>query len=382
MRSRLLPLLLALPALAHGAAPAPDHRFAGDLYKTLASHEKGNLFFSPASVSVALSMTREGARGDTRAQMDQVLGAGGALALDGGKEVELRLANRLWLQAGYAFEQPFLDGTAKLYGAHAEIVDFRGVGAAEQARKKINDWVEGQTNHKILDLIPPKGVDEYTRLVLANAIYFKGKWATQFDKKETHDQPFFLDGKRSVKAPLMHAHAHFGYLRDRGVQIVSLPYKGGALDMVLIVPDAKDGLAEVEQHLALDRWLRPLYEDEVDLSMPRFKATYAVMMNDALRDLGMKDAFDQDKADFSGIADPAKTRGLPLYIAAVFHKAFVDVNEEGTEAAAATAVVMAEPDAVHEVPVVRADHPFLYLIREHKSGQILFMGRVVDPTAS
>lgn len=409
--SRLLPLLLALP-LAAGAAPAPkpspdlplqkelgqsSRAFATDVYGKVVAGEGGNVFFSPASITVALAMTLDGARGETATQMSRVLHLGapadGVRAtqrrqammgmLRGTKSYELRVANKLWPQAGYPFEAPFLEVTDKEWGARAEPLDF--VHATEPSRVRINAWVKDQTSGKIVDLIPAGALSDLTRMVLTNAIYFKGKWAHQFDKKLTTDQPFFAPAGQ-VKAPLMVQHGAFGYAAVDGVQLVSLPYQGGDLDMVLIVPDRRDGLAAAEHALlgagTLDRWLSALADDtELDLSLPRFKATFAVNLTDVLKKLGMPLAFDADHADLTGMARPARTGEPPLYISAILHKAFIDVNEEGTEAAAATAVIVMTTDAVHPPPpVVRADHPFVYLLRDRRSGAVLFMGRVVDPT--
>ncbi len=386
------PLAAAEPDLAKQVAAA-NHAFAVDLYGGMAG-KNGNLIFSPISVSLALSMTWEGARGETEAQMSQVLHLpllhGSPLeverrrllmgGLGGTKDYQLRVANKLWLQSGFPVEPAFLDATAKGYGAAAETLDF--VRAAEPSRLKINSWVEAQTNGKIKELIPGGAIDPSTRLVLTNAIYFKGRWAKQFDKKDTKSEPFFTGGKQ-VRAPLMSADATFGYAASDGAQLVSLPYRGDALDMVVIVPDDKSGLAALEKQLArpgkLDSWLRQMSEQEVYLYLPRWKAEVTVGMSALLIQLGMKLAFDPRKADFSGIA--GKGHEPPLYISAVFHKAFVEVNEEGTEAAAATGMVAAAADAMHQTPTVRADHPFIYLIRDRKSGLVLFMGRTVDPTA-
>ncbi len=387
MNRFLAVLLCAIPAAAGAATLEPakqlayaNHAFATDLYGKMAA-KPGNVFFSPTSIALALAMTWDGARGDTAAEMGRVLhlppldAALRALMMDSlrsGKEYELRVANKLWPAKDHPFEKAYLELTASDWRAKAEPLDY--VHAAEPSRLRINDWVKEQTNGKILDLVPGGAVGPDTALVLTNAIYFKGKWITQFKKKETRDEPFFLTNTKSIKAPLMHLNSQFGYSQVNGAQLVSLPYKGGALDMVLVVPDERDGLAAVEKRLPgeLDRWLARLESGEVDLYMPRFKATFSTSLNEVLKSLGMARAF-TDKADFSGIS------AVPIYISEAIHKAFVDVNEEGTEAAAATAIMMNTADATPRNATVRADHPFIYLIRERASGAILFMGRETNP---
>jgi serpin B len=381
--ARALPLtvLLATTTAAH-ADPAA---FAVGVYGKIAERNAGkNVIFSPASISIALGMTREGARGETLAEMTTLLGGDGRVILPKSSAFELRTANRLWIQSGYPIERDFLTAVADRWAAPGETVDFRS--DAERITKRINAWVLDQTNRKIVDLVPRGVITDLTRLVLVNAIYFKGKWAVEFDKKKTKDEAFFVAADRQVKTALMAQHGSLPYARIDGAQLVALPYKGDALEMVVIVPDAKDGLAAVERRLgatgALAGWLAGLRKTELDLFLPRFKATLAVGLAPVLRDLGMRLAFDAGRADFSGIARPASTGEPPLYISAVVHQAFIEVNEEGTEAAAATAVIVSTSDAVQAPPpVVRADRPFLFLIRDRKTGTVLFMGRVSDPTS-
>jgi serpin B len=372
-----------------------NQTFAVDLYRGLAGGD-GNLIFSPTSVALALAMTAEGARGETEAQMSAVLHLsplrGSPLeearrkllmaGLGGSRDCVLRVANRIWLQSGYPLEPAFREITAKGYGAEAESLDF--ARAAEASRKKINRWIEEKTNGRIVDLLPSGLIDSITRLVLTNAIYFKGTWARQFDKKATLAQPFFTGGSQ-VTASLMFEKAVLGYAAADDAQMVSLPYRGNALEMVVIVPDRRDGLAALERRLAepgrLDAWLGALNEREVALHLPRFKSNGFIALSQVLSRLGMPLAFDGGRADFSGIAKPKATGEPPLYIKEVVHKAFIEVNEEGTEAAAATGVIMAPRGIMRQLPTVRADHPFLYMIRERTRGSILFMGRIVDPTA-
>ena len=384
------------------AAPVEDaaqvaegcNRFAFDLYGRLKGGE-GNLFLSPYSISTALAMTYAGARGETAEQMAEVLrlpasgeavhGAYGALQSDlnaagEGGAFELVVANRLWGQKGYAFLPDFLALLEARYGAGLEQLDF--ARATEAARKTINSWIEKQTRDKIKELLKPGVLDAMTRLVLTNAIYFKGKWAEEFDKKLTRDEDFFPAPEKKVTAPLMHRTAKFGYFEGDGLQALELPYQGDRLAMVVLLPKrnvppgAKDGLAALEASLSAEKvadWLGKLHRREVRVALPRFKTTAEFSLRDTLVAMGMTDAF--GRADFSGM-----TGTRDLFISAVIHKAFVDVNEEGTEAAAATAVVIRPLNGGGSPPAFRADHPFLFLIRDTKTGAILFLGRILDPT--
>jgi serpin B len=388
----------AVDAVEQPTAPAEDvakvaegcNRFAFDLYARLKGAE-GNLFLSPYSISTALAMTSAGARGETAEQMAQVLflpasgaavhAAYGALQNDlntagAGGAFELAVANRLWGQKGYEFLSDFLALVEKNYGAGLEQVDF--AADTEGSRKTINAWVERQTRDKIKDLIKPGVLDAMTRLVLTNAIYFKGKWANEFDKKLTRDEDFFLTPEKKVTAPLMHQTKHFSYFDGGDFQVLGLPYQGDRLAMVVLLPKAKDGLAALEASLSAEKlaeWIGKMRRREVQVALPRFKTTAEFGLKDTLVVMGMADAFDPAKADLSGMNGKRD-----LFISAVVHKAFVDVNEEGTEAAAATAVVTRAGNGGGPPPVFRADHPFLFLIRDTRSGAILFLGRILDPT--
>lgn len=369
--------------------------FALDLYQQLRRGE-GNLFFSAYSISVALAMTYTGARGTTAEEMARVLhfdlfkGAGGPAsrlhpafgelisrinALGQSGECRLSVANALWGQKGAGFLPGFLNLLRTHYGAGLREVDF--VSAAEAARKAINAWVEGETQGRIQDLIPPGVLDALTRLVLVNAIYFKGTWASPFSREATREGPFTLPDGHKVTVPMMNRTGRYRYAESETLQVLELPYAGDDLSMVILLPRRADGLSDLEQELTpenLRGWLRRLRPRRVQVFLPRFTLTSGFRLDEALRTLGMTEAFTSGRADFSGM------NGLrDLYISAVLHKAFVEVNEEGTEAAAATAVVVART-AVPSRPVVfRADHPFIFLIRERRSGSILFLGRLLDP---
>jgi serpin B len=370
---------------------AGNSAFALELYAKLRGQE-GNLFLSPYSISTALAMTYAGARGQTASQMAQVLhfptsmdrgqfgSEVGQIIKDLNKRgrkgaYSLTVANALWGQKGYGFLKEFLKSTETNYGGRLNEVDF--VAATEAARKTINTWVEKQTKDKIKDLIPPGVLDSMTRLVLTNAIYFKGNWASQFKESQTQDAPFTLADGSEIQAPTMNQTGRFGYMETETFQGLELPYVKDELSMIILLPKAHDGLGELEKTLTaenLSQWLGKLFRREVIVSIPKFKATSQFSLASVLASMGMKDAFTQD-ADFSGM-DGKKD----LFISAVIHKAYVDVNEEGTEAAAATGVAMKLTSlGPSETPVFRADHPFLFLIRDNHTNAILFLGRLMNP---
>lgn len=375
----------ANPGLVNG-----NTRFALDLYGYL-REEGGNLFVSPYSVSTALAMTYAGARGETARQMSKVLhftlkgedlhGAFGRLQVqleDAAREdgVELRVANGLWVDRGHSLLDTFLAIVRKNYQAEARRADFKR--AYEPARIEINSWVEKQTGGKIRDLMKPGVLDSLTRLVLVNAIYFKGLWVAPFDKDMTENAPFWVTPERAVGVPTMHQEGEFNYMGDGELQVLELPYAGGDLSMVALLPRKGDGLAGLEESLAVERlnkWLGRLRAQKVIIFLPRFEMTSQFDLNQVLGAMGMPNAFNPEAADFSGMDG---TRGL--YLSAVLHKAFVEVTEEGTEAAGATGVAVGVTSVVESLPVFRADHPFLFLIRHNPSGSILFIGRVLDPT--
>ena len=380
---------------------AGNNEFAFDLYARLRSKE-GNLFFSPYSISTALALAYCGARGQTESQMAAVLhlptspgetavlketlaqtrfhSAFGEIIKDLNSRGEkggyqLSVANALWGQKGYGFLEEYLELIETNYGGKLNEVDF--VRSAETARKTINRWVEQKTNNKIKNLIPKGVLDSMTRLVLTNAIYFKGNWARQFIKDKTKDAPFTLADGEKVDAAMMNQTAEFNYLETGGFQGLELPYVDDDLSMIIMLPKEIDGLDEFEKTLTvenLSKWLRKLYKREVVVSVPKFKMTSQFGLASVLKSMGMTDAFSSN-ANFSGINGKRD-----LFISAVIHKAYVDVNEEGTEAAAATAVTIKLTSiGPARIPIFRADHPFLFLIRDNHSGSILFIGRVMNP---
>jgi serpin B len=372
---------------------ASDNTFALDLYAHLAK-EEGNLFLSPASISTALAMTYAGARGQTADEMARTLhftldqqrlhpAFAGQLRewkAEGKKRsYQLSVANALWGQKGFGFVPEFLNLTRTNYGAGLVEVNF--AADPELARRTINEWVEQQTRQKIKDLLKPQMINSLTRLVLTNAIYFKGDWQAQFNKAATQDQDFHVSADTMVKVPLMHRTGQYRYLDGGNFQALELPYAGKDLAMVVLLPRKPADLGNLEKVLStvrLQEWLGKSGEQDVSVWLPRFKMTKELQLNQVLADMGMPTAFIDGKADFSGMSGSRP----PLHISQVVHKAFVDVNEEGTEAAAATAVILSAPTALPRRPVsFRADHPFVFLIRDMHTGSILFMGRVNNPKA-
>jgi serpin B len=363
--------------------------FALQLYGKLRSTE-GNLALSPYSISSALAMTCAGARGETARQMEQTLhfdqsktdlhALFGRLdktlkAAQGSNE--LTIANSLWPQKKYPFRHEFLNLLMKNYGATVTPLNYER--DAEQARVTINQWVDGKTGHKIAEIIGPRVLDESTRMVLVNAIYFKGTWATPFPESATRPDKFYTKPDTTVTVPFMHKHGKFSYGENDQLQLIALPYVGRKLEMLILLPRSRDGIGQLENSLtaaSLSAWTSAMRDQPVNVALPKFKMSSRFGLADTLRALGMKDAFDA-KADFSGM-DGSHW----LYISAVLHKAYVDVNEKGTEAAAATAVLMelgAAPPPAEPPREFRADHPFLFLIRDSTTGSILFMGRVAQP---
>ncbi len=366
-----------------------SNEFACKLFSQL-SQKKGNSFFSPYSISSALAMTYAGARGRTAEQMAGVLGfslpqeklfPAMSELMDrlnaSGKDYKLYIANALWAQKGYPFAPAFQQTVGKYFGAGFREVDYTLEKTREQARLMINAWTEEKTANRIKELIKPSVLDELTRLVLTNAIYFKGTWASPFKTSGTRNMPFALSGTEKADVPMMNQTGQFGYTEDGNVQVLEMRYAGGDLSMVVLLPTAASSVEKLAEVLPqkLDHWLARISGETVYVSLPKFQVEQEFLLNDQLIALGMPDAFSATLADFSGMQADGKSA---LYISDVIHKAFVEVNEEGTEAAAATAVVMGLK-SISLPAEFKADHPFLFLIRDVRTKTILFMGRVSDP---
>ncbi len=389
------PRATAEPAAAREAATALD-LFSTGLFAILARTD-GNLVFSPYSATVALAMTRNGATGETLDQMSAVLHADQAGDLDAGLnaidqalatrpgeyrwmdrtvKLELATANQLWGQRDYQFHDAFLDKLAANYGAGMRLVDY--IKATEDARQAINAWVSDQTRERIPELIPEGVLTTDTRLVLTNAIYLNAPWMHRFNKDATAPGPFTrLDGS-TVEAQLMRLGEDLRYARGAGYQAVELPYVDGSLAMLVIVPDPGK-FADFQSRFdaaALERIVSDLKTARVKLAFPRFEYRTQASLKDALKEMGMPIAFEPGVADFSAMSPDGKN----LYIQDVIHEAFIAVDEDGTEAAAATAVVVGRTSAPVDVVELTVDRPFLYAIRDNDTGAILFLGRVTDPT--
>lgn len=364
-----------------------NNRFGIDIYKEVWEEDR-NTFISPWSIFTALSMTYEGARGETADEMQNVLHLPqneterrSSFArihnqindMDG--SCEIYTVNKIWPQYDYHFLQEYIDLIETYYASEVKNLDFKA--DPEGSRAIINDWVEEQTNDRIKDLLPPNSIDQLTRMVLTNAIYFKGDWLSQFDPADTTDKTFHVNGDQEFTVPTMtfDGEVEMNYYEDDDLQALELPYSGDELSMLLLLPKENDGLNDLVNDLSVDMLsdVRDgLTEEEVSVFLPKFKLETDYDLIPPLQDLGMHHAF--EGADFSGMDG---TGGL--FISGVYHKAFVEVNEEGTEAAAATAVVMSlSADGPRHI-YFRANHPFLFLIQQKETGNILFMGSLSDP---
>ncbi|XP_069469634.1 leukocyte elastase inhibitor [Ambystoma mexicanum] len=369
-------------------------RFALDLFQKLNdANPTGNIFFSPLSISAALAMVYLGARGNTAEQVSKALHLGAvedvhpgfrALSADinkAGAPYLLSLANRLYGEETYTFLPEYLASSLKLYGAELSTVDFKG--AAEGARQDINKWVEEQTKGKILDLLPEGTIDSSTILVLVNAIYFKGEWADKFNKEDTVDMPFRLNKneEKTVKMMYQKKKLPFRYIMEANCRALELPYVGDDLSMIILLPDDisddTTGLKQLEKQLTLEtvqEWTLPENMGAIDVHvhLPKFKLEDSYELRTVLVGLGLTDIFDSSRADLSGMSG-----SRDLYLSKVVHKSFVEVNEEGTEAAAATAGIATFCMLREEE--FRADHPFLFFIRHNPTRSLLFFGRYSSP---
>jgi len=375
---------------------AGNRTFALGLYHQLETMD-GNLFYSPYSISSALAMTYAGAEGKTADEMAQVFHflmdedrlhpAFNTLDqyLEGlekqevpddmGDVFQLNIANAIWGQKDFHFESDFLDTLAANYGAGLRLLDY--ILAPEESRVTINDWVSDETEERILDLIPQGAINSDTRLLLSNAVYFKATWLESFEESLTEDKVFHgLDGEEfMIPMMSMGSDASFPYYQGEGFQAVELPYVGGQVSMLVLVPDQGEfsGFEERLNAEKLDQIISNMAYQPMYLNFPKFEFETEISLANILAEMGMPSAF-SDTADFSGM-----TGTRDLFISDVFHKAFVSVDEEGTEAAAATAVVMAVTSAPENPLRLEVDRPFIFLIRDHQTNSILFMGRVIEP---
>ncbi|XP_057897549.1 serpin B6-like [Melospiza georgiana] len=380
---------------------AANSTFAVDLLRRLCEKNNGqNVSFSPFSISSALSMVLLGSRGSTEAQIRKVLCLKNAQDAHNGyqsllSEINdpntkyiLRTANRLYGEKTLEFLPSFIESSQKSYHAGLEQMDF--LHAWEDSRKQINVWVEESTEGKIQNLLAEGTLNSLTRLVLVNAIYFKGNWEEQFNKASTREWPFHINKNETKPVQMMFKEATFNmtYIGDLQTKILELPYVGNELSMIILLPDAiqdgSTGLERLERELTLEKlmgWISPemMSSTEVKVYLPRFKLEENYDLKPILRSMGMPDAFESGKADFSGMS-LVISPGNELVLSEVVHKSFVEVNEEGTEAAAATAMLFCEgSEIIMSIPEFTADHPFLFFIRHNKTCSILFCGRFCCP---
>lgn len=383
------------PIIASTDVAKANSDFSYALYQKLRA-APGNLVFSPASVQAALVMTYAGARGATQAEMGRALSIDPKMsdvAAQFGRTLvslnqrhdglTLNVANRLFGDKSFTFEEPYLELMKRDFAAPLEPLDMSA--SPEKARTFINTWVSDQTNDKIKDLLGKGTITSDSRLVLVNAIYFLADWQTPFKKASTYDEEFIVEAAKKKSVPMMHASWRADYGEAQGVKLLKLKYKGSSVTMTFVLPTSTSGLGAVESTLSAKTvagWDAALGERQVTITLPKFKMEPAsVSLNAALQSLGMKLAFDKAKADFTAIANP-KSPDERLSISDVVHKAFIAVDEKGTEAAAATAAVMATTGAMipAEPPKeFKADHPFMFVIRDEATKVVLFAGRVTEP---
>ncbi|NXL60700.1 ILEUC inhibitor, partial [Chordeiles acutipennis] len=398
-----------------GSLSAANAKFCMDFFKELSKSKRNdNIFFSPLSISAALSMVQLGARGNTAKEMEKMAGASGESILlkkafpgcsqceeaggahsqfqellsalsKAGATCSLSIANRLFGEVTFQFLQKYLDSTRALYHAELEAMDF--INAAEKSRRRMNSWVEKQTGGKIRDLFPPGSIDGTTALALVNAIHFKGQWARKFEEKNTREMPFRLNKREHRNVLMMCRTGNYKLARrqEEQVTVLELPYTGKELSMFILLPenicDESTGLEQLESAVTYEKlaeWtnMENVYWQEITVYLPQFRMEESYELIPILQALGMRDAFIFEQADFSGLS------GKPgLFLSKAIHKSFVEVNEEGTEAAAATMglIVIGSVSCLHNPYEFRADHPFLFLIKHNPSKSILFFGRCCSP---
>ncbi len=386
-------LIVLTSAALTGKSPkevaGDNNRFAFNLYEQLRNENDGNLFFSPFSISTAFAMCYAGADGKTADEIERVLAFGPndlqfhdgygrylqAIAQPDSAAVELNVANRLWGDHLFEASASYLAMTRSAYGAPLQLVDFQN--AHEAARSKINAWVSDQTKNRINDLLPQGSVDPTTRMVLTNAIFFKADWLHAFDQERTRERDFHAHTGQLQKVDFMHRHAHMVYHETPNSKMVRLPYKGEKHSMVIVLPKKRGGLSEVEADLnaaAIAPLFTRSFGPEVNLALPKFTMTQPLLLSETLKAMGLKDPFEMS-ANFSKMSE---NEGLA--ISEVIHKAFIEVDEQGTEAAAATAIVMMTTSSAtfepRDIKQFTADHPFVFMVVDDATQSVLFMGRV------
>ncbi|MCE5201784.1 MAG: serpin family protein [Synergistaceae bacterium] len=381
--------LSARPAALSKKAAGSVNGFALGLYKNLSEKETGNLFFSPYSISAALAASYAGARGSTAAEMENVLyldpdihRSMSALISElnsvSDDIAEMDTANAIWPAKQEKLLADYVDTVKNYYGAALIPLNYRA--SPEKARKTINKWVEKQTHEKIKDLIGVGVLKKDTQMVLTNAVYFRSDWLEKFEAGDSRVMPFWVANDRSIPTLMMNKTSdRINYAKISGTEIAELPYKDGRFSMLVILPDKATGLKSAESNLSLkelDSWIKSMSLKKVSITIPKFKMEQSFELSEALGQMGMPSAFSPDKADFSGMNGKYN-----MYIGSVIHKAFIEVGEEGTEAAAATAVIMMKTSLQPhgETIIFRADRPFIFMIRDNRSGAILFIGRYAKP---
>jgi serpin B len=384
----LLAIFSSASALAQIAEKATqgNNRFTMELYHQLRK-EPVNMFYSPLSISSAFAMTYAGAKGETATQLQQTLHFGPNTdafhseyaqlntLLNKEKEgLSLSLANAVWIQSGLKLQPIFSETLTQHYGAGLKRTSFSEDPAG--SRDRINNWVEEKTHDKITDLLPQSAIKRSTQMILVNALYFKGDWATPFKEENTKEDTFYVFKKCHTQAQMMNQSLNTSYYEDKMAQVVELPYEGGDVSMILIVPKKRFDLLAVEKnftHTLYQEYLQKMKHTKVQLTLPKFTMERTYSLSEPLQQLGMTLPFTSN-ADFTGMTDQTK-----LVIDKVLHKTYIDVNEVGTEAAAATAITMVKTSMVRNQATVKANHPFMFLLKDNKTSAILFMGRIMDP---
>jgi len=372
-----------------------NNKFTFKLFKELKSDTNKNLFYSPFSISTALAMVYAGARSETAFQISQTLNFPQSekfhtdykqllneLNERTEGKIKLNIANGLWAQKNFKFLDSYFNIVKSNYSSELKNVDFADAIESEKTRKEINAWVEQKTNDKIKDLLSPDDLTSLTRLVLVNAIYFYGDWANPFEKQATMPKEFSLMDGTQIKVPFMNHQERFNYYEDSKIKAIEIPYMDNKASMVIFLPIKNKLMAEFEKSFDYKYYqdiISSFQPTDVRLSLPKFQTTYKINLGTILSQMGMPLAFSPSGADFSGM-----TGKRDLCISEVIHQAFIHVDEKGTEAAAATAVVMKitaiRPSS--DIKVFNADHPFIFCIKDNTTGSILFIGKIINPEIS